>query len=76
MLSQCIQSCAKILPLAFDAEYVGPVDLPVQDSEELSKKGRKRYNRVRSIWDISAKNTLRSSLLLGILLEPARVENC
>jgi hypothetical protein len=24
--------------LAFDAEYFGPVDLPVQDSEELSKK--------------------------------------
>ena len=26
------------LALAFDAEYFGPVDLPVQDSEELSKK--------------------------------------
>jgi hypothetical protein len=25
------------LALAFDAEYFGPVDLPVQDSEELSK---------------------------------------
>jgi hypothetical protein len=24
--------------LAFDAEYFGPVDLPVQDREELSKK--------------------------------------
>jgi hypothetical protein len=32
MLSQCIQR------LAFDAEYFGPVDLPVQNSEELSKK--------------------------------------
>jgi hypothetical protein len=29
------------LALAFDAEYFGPVDLPVQDSDELSKKGRK-----------------------------------
>jgi hypothetical protein len=24
--------------LAFDAEYFGPVNLPVQDSQELSKK--------------------------------------
>ena len=37
-LSQCIQSCAKVdLALAFDAEYFGPVDLPVQDSEEYQK---------------------------------------
>jgi hypothetical protein len=26
------------LALAFDCKYFGPVDLPVQDSEELSKK--------------------------------------
>jgi hypothetical protein len=32
------------MALAFDAEYFGPVDLPVQDSEELSKKEENAFN--------------------------------
>jgi hypothetical protein len=37
-LSQCIQiKLREGLALEFDAEYFGPVDLPVQDSEEYQK---------------------------------------
>jgi hypothetical protein len=31
------------MALAFDAEYFGTVDLPVQDSEELSKKDENAF---------------------------------
>ena len=89
--SDVVAMCSKLrecMALAFDTEYVGPIDLPIQEESDsqLSKEEKKAFQTEVALAKSLIKKgynrvkekiqiTLRSSLSLGVLFQASRRVN-